>query len=58
MRTIALEEHFTTQALIDAPAENPLFDLRGFGPLAARIRDLDSGRIAEMEDAVLVANVV
>src|ERR671938_198727 len=55
MRTIALEEHYTTQALLDAQAKNPLFDLRDF-PMAmptlnAQLRDLDAGRISAMDAA-------
>ncbi len=51
MRTIALEEHYATQALLDAPTENAQYDLRAFPALAARLCDLDSGRIAEMDAA-------
>ena len=56
MRTIALEEHFATQALLDARAGDPQFDLRAFPSLPlmeAQLRDLDSGRIAAGSPIVL-----
>ena len=54
MRTIALEEHYTTQALVDAPTANPQVDLQAFPALPmlqAQLRDLDAGRIAAMDAA-------
>ena len=51
MRTIALEEHFATQALLDAPAQNAQYDLRAFAPLVAQLRDLGEGRTAAMDAA-------
>ena len=51
MHTIALEEHYATQALLDARAENAPFDLGAFGSLDAQLCDLDVGRIAAMDTA-------
>ena len=51
MRTIALEEHYATQALLDAPTENAAYDLRAFPPLVAQLCDLGEGRIAAMDAA-------
>ena len=58
MRTIALEEHYATQALIDAPAENAQYDLRAFPALVAELRDLDAGRIAAMDAAGIDLSVL
>src|SRR5919205_1388358 len=49
MRTIALEEHYTTQALLDAQAKNPLFDLQVLSLLAPGLEQLDPA------DAVAIA---
>ena len=54
MRTIALEEHYATQALLDAPTGGPQVDLQAFPALPlmqAQLRDLDAGRIAAMDAA-------
>ena len=54
MRTIALEEHFATQALLDAPTGGPQVDLQAFPALPlmqAQLRDVDAGRIAAMDAA-------
>jgi uncharacterized protein len=51
MRTIALEEHYATQALLDAPTENAQYNLRTFPPLVAHLCDLGDGRIAGMDAA-------
>ena len=60
MRTIALEEHYTTQALLDAQAKNPVFDLRAFPmpTLDAQLCDLDTGRIAAMDAASIDLQVL
>ena len=51
MRTLALEEHYATQALLDASTGEPQIDLQAFPALLmmqAQLRDLDAGRIAAM----------
>jgi predicted TIM-barrel fold metal-dependent hydrolase len=61
MHTIALEEHYATQALLDAQAKNPVFDLRALPPmptLDAQLCDLDSGRIAAMDAAAIDLQVL
>src|SRR5262245_31442549 len=58
MRTIALEEHYATQALFDAPKANPLFDFGSFPQLQAQLLDLDAGRIAAMDAAAIDLQVV
>ena len=63
MRTIALEEHYATQTLLNARAKNaPLdlsqFDLSGMGPATAQLCDLDSGRIAAMDEARIDVQVL
>lgn len=58
MRTIAIEEHFATQTLLDAPLENAQYDLRAFPPLVAQLCDLDAGRIAAMDAAGIDVQVL
>src|SRR5215471_6555178 len=53
MHTIALEEHYVTQALLDAPVADPLFDLGSFPQMKALLLDLDAGRIAAMDAAAI-----
>src|SRR5215831_9703125 len=53
MYTIALEEHYATQALLDAPVVDPLFDLGSFPQMKALLMDLDAGRIAAMDAAAI-----
>ena len=58
MRTIALEEHYATQALLDAPAANLQFDLGSFPQMKAQLFDLDAGRIAAMDTAAIDLQVL
>lgn len=58
MHTIALEEHYATQALFDAPTANVQFDLRSFPQLKAQLFDLDAGRIAAMDAAAIDLQVL
>src|SRR5919205_2599364 len=58
MRTIALEEHYATQALLDAPAANLQFDLGSFPQMKAQLFDLDAGRIAAMDAAAIDLQVL
>ncbi|HEX5415200.1 MAG TPA: amidohydrolase family protein [Chloroflexota bacterium] len=58
MYTIALEEHFATEKLLDAPAQNAQYDLRAFPPLVAQLCDLGAGRIAAMEAAGIDVQVL
>jgi predicted TIM-barrel fold metal-dependent hydrolase len=59
MRAIALEEHYATPALLDAPAvDNALYDLNAFPPLVAQLCDLDQGRLAEMDAAGIDVQVL
>jgi predicted TIM-barrel fold metal-dependent hydrolase len=58
MRTITLEEHYATQALLDAPAPNAPYDLRAFPPLVAQLCDIDAGRIAAMDAAGIDVQVL
>lgn len=61
MHTIALEEHYATQALLDAQAKNPVFDLRALPPmpmLDTQLCDLDTGRIAAMDAAAIDLQVL
>ena len=58
MRTITLEEHFVTPALLDAPTANAQYDLRAFPPLVAQLRDLGDGRIAAMDAAGIDVQVL
>src|SRR5918912_1664780 len=53
MRTITLEEHYTTQALLDTQAQTPGLDLGAFPMpmIDAQLRDLDAGRLAAMDAA-------
>src|ERR687886_1551814 len=57
MRAIALEEHYATQALLDANA-NLLQDFGPFPQLEAQLRDLDAGRIAAMDAAAIDLQVL
>jgi predicted TIM-barrel fold metal-dependent hydrolase len=58
MRTITLEEHYATQALLDAPAANAQYDLRAFPPLVALLCDIGDGRIAAMDAAGIDVQVL
>ena len=58
MRTITLEEHYATRALLDAPIENSQYDLRAFPPLVAKLCNLDEGRIAAMDAAGIDVQVL
>jgi predicted TIM-barrel fold metal-dependent hydrolase len=58
MRLITLEEHYATSALLDAPADNALYDLRAFPPLVAQLCDLDAGRLREMDSAGIDVQVL
>jgi hypothetical protein len=58
MRTIALEEHYATQALLDVPATNRQFDLGLFPQLKTQLFDLDAGRIAAMDTAEIDLQVL
>src|SRR5919199_1730036 len=51
MRTIALEEHYSTHALLDAFAANLQHDFGPFPQLAAQLCDLDAARIGAMDAA-------
>lgn len=51
MRTIALEEHYATQALLDSRPVNVPQGLGPFPQLAEQLRDLDDGRIAALDAA-------
>src|SRR5215471_13159722 len=53
MYTIALEEHYATQALLNARTANPLFDLGSLPQMKALLFDLDAGRIAAMDAAAI-----
>src|ERR671916_788270 len=58
MRTIALEEHYTTQALLGAYAATRQNFLGVFTQLEAQLRDLDAGRIAAMDAAAIDIQVL
>jgi predicted TIM-barrel fold metal-dependent hydrolase len=58
MHIITLEEHYATAALLDAPADNALYDLRAFPQLVARLCDLDAGRLHEMDAAGIDVQVL
>lgn len=58
MHTIALEEHYATQALLNAPTVNRQFDIGSFPQMKANLFDLDAGRIAAMDDAAIDLQVL
>ena len=58
MHTIALEEHYATQALLDAPTVSRQFDLGAFPQMKANLFDLDAGRIAAMDAATIDLQVL
>lgn len=58
MRTIALEEHYATQALLDVPTAKRQFDLGSFPQMKANLFDLDAGRIAAMDAAAIDLQVL
>src|SRR3954451_24796222 len=60
MRTITLEEHYMTQALLDAhtSTRQNFAGMAGFSELEAKLRDLDAGRIAAMDAAAIDVQVL
>ncbi|HEV2687260.1 MAG TPA: amidohydrolase family protein [Bryobacteraceae bacterium] len=58
MHTIALEEHYATQALLDAPTVSRQFDIGSFPQMKANLFDLDAGRIAAMDAAAIDLQVL
>ncbi len=58
MRTIALEEHYATPAVLDARAQNGPLGRGAFASLDAQLRDLDAGRLAAMDTAGIDVQVL
>src|SRR5438309_746559 len=58
MRTIALEEHYATRALLDAPVANRQFARGAFAQLEAQLFNLDAERIAAMDTASIDLQVL
>src|SRR4051812_24374393 len=60
MRTITLEEHYMTQALLDAhtSTRQNFAGMAGFSELDAKLRDLDAGRIAATDAAAIDVQVL
>ena len=58
MRTIALEEHFATRALLDGPGRQVNTDYQSMLKFLHKLTDIGDGRIADMDAAGIDVQVL